>query len=140
MPWGCLRNADAGRQDRRCLWHDWVDGGRSTRPSKQPARGGSAPAVASRSNELQSRQVARPPVNHFVLSTDQQGHRRSLMLASRVAAIAALSFISASPVAAQPAAVTVNVWSFGFAPAPIYLRAGQQVTLIFVNRSGSSHD
>ena len=62
------------------------------------------------------------------------------MLASRVAAIAALSLISASPVAAEPAAVTVNVWSFGFAPAPIYLRAGQTVTLTFVNRSGSSHD
>lgn len=62
------------------------------------------------------------------------------MLASRVAAIAALSLISASPVAAEPAAVTVNVWSFGFAPAPIYLRAGQPVTLTFVNRSGSSHD
>ena len=67
------------------------------------------------------------------------------MLASRVAAIAAQSLIagslvSASPVAAAPAAVTVSVWSFGFAPAPIYLHAGQEVTLTFVNRSGSSHD
>jgi plastocyanin len=41
---------------------------------------------------------------------------------------------------AQPAAQTVTVWSFGFAPRPLQLRAGQPVTLTFVNRSGSGHD
>jgi plastocyanin len=46
----------------------------------------------------------------------------------------------AAPAAAQPAALTVDVYSFGFGPKPIHLRAGQPVTLNFVNRSGSSHD
>jgi plastocyanin len=36
--------------------------------------------------------------------------------------------------------VTVYVWSFNFAPKPIYLVAGKPVTLTFINRSGSSHD
>jgi len=58
----------------------------------------------------------------------------------RIAATAALSFALSAPVAAQPAAQTVQVWSFGFAPSPIYLRAGRPVTLTFVNRSGGSHD
>ena len=62
------------------------------------------------------------------------------MLTSRLAALTALSLVSASPATAQPAAVTVYVWSYDFAPKPIYLRAGQPVTLTFVNRSGSSHD
>lgn len=42
--------------------------------------------------------------------------------------------------AAQPAQVTVQLWSFGFAPNPIHLAAGRPVTLIFANRSGVSHD
>jgi plastocyanin len=62
------------------------------------------------------------------------------MFAPRVAAIAALSLVSVAPAAAQPAAMTVYVWSFSFAPKPIYLRAGQPVRLNFVNRSGSGHD
>ena len=62
------------------------------------------------------------------------------MLTSRLAALAALSLVSATPAAAQPAAITVYVWSYDFAPKPIYLRAGRPVTLTFVNRSGSSHD
>jgi plastocyanin len=32
------------------------------------------------------------------------------------------------------------VQSFSFAPRPIHLRAGQPVTLTFVNRSGGGHD
>jgi plastocyanin len=60
---------------------------------------------------------------------------------SRLAAAAALSIIGVSPAAAQPAPpVTITVWSFGFAPNPIHLAAGRPVTLVFVNRSGSSHD
>jgi plastocyanin len=65
------------------------------------------------------------------------------MPASRLAAVAAaLPLILLAPgAAAQPAAqLTVQVWSFGFAPHPIRLRAGQPVTLTFVNQSGSSHD
>ncbi|HEX8840896.1 MAG TPA: cupredoxin domain-containing protein [Sphingomicrobium sp.] len=62
------------------------------------------------------------------------------MIASRVAALAALSLMSAAPAAAQPAAMTIYVWSYNFAPKPIYLRANRPVTLTFVNRSGSSHD
>ena len=62
------------------------------------------------------------------------------MLLHRVAAVAALSLGFASPTLAQPAAVTINVTSFAFAPKPIHLAAGKQVTLTFVNSSGSSHD
>ena len=62
------------------------------------------------------------------------------MFAPRLAAMAALSLVSVTPAAAQPAAVTIYVWSFSYAPRPIYLRAGRPVTLTFVNRSGSSHD
>lgn len=45
-----------------------------------------------------------------------------------------------TPAVAQPAAQTVSVWSFGFAPKPIQLQAGRPVTLTFVNQSGSGHD
>jgi plastocyanin len=46
----------------------------------------------------------------------------------------------ASPATAQPAAQTITVSSFSFAPKPIHLTAGQPVTLTFVNRSGGGHD
>lgn len=62
------------------------------------------------------------------------------MFAPRLAAMAALSLVSVAPAAAQPASVTIYLWSFNYAPKPIYLRAGRPVTLTFVNRSGSSHD
>jgi plastocyanin len=63
------------------------------------------------------------------------------MSLSRLAAVAALSILVSSPTVAQPAPpLTVTVWSFGFAPNPIHLAAGRPVTLVFVNRSGSSHD
>lgn len=62
------------------------------------------------------------------------------MFFSRLASAAFLSVLVASPVAAQPQAVTIGVFSFGFSPKPIRLRAGQPVTLTFVNQSGSSHD
>lgn len=60
----------------------------------------------------------------------------------RAAAAAALSlmFASAAPVAAQPAQLQVQVWSYGFLPRPIRLEAGKRVTLTFVNRSNASHD
>ena len=58
----------------------------------------------------------------------------------RIATAAALSIMLAASAAAQPAQVVIQVWSFGFAPNPIHLPAGRPVTLMFVNRSGSSHD
>lgn len=59
----------------------------------------------------------------------------------RLAATAALSLALSAPIAAQPAGgPTILVWSFGFSPRPIQLAAGREVTLTFVNRSGSSHD
>ena len=62
------------------------------------------------------------------------------MRAIRLAALAALSFGYSVPTSADAPAQTIAVWSFGFAPSPIRLAAGQQVTLTFQNRSGSSHD
>jgi plastocyanin len=62
------------------------------------------------------------------------------MLASRLAAVAALSLLAGSPAAAQPAAQTILLYSHGYSPNPIQLRAGRPVTLTFVNRSGKGHD
>jgi plastocyanin len=64
------------------------------------------------------------------------------MLASRVAATAALSLLSLGSAQAQPAAPVrvINVVSYYYAPAPIVLRAGVPVTLQFVNRAGKGHD
>jgi plastocyanin len=62
------------------------------------------------------------------------------MHAFRLAGAAAISLLVAAPAPAQPAQLTIQVWSFGFAPQPIHLRADQPVTLTFINRSGSSHD
>lgn len=59
---------------------------------------------------------------------------------SRLASAAFLSMLLASPAAAQPQAVTIGVYSFGFSPRPIRLRAGQPVTLTFVNQSNNGHD
>lgn len=58
----------------------------------------------------------------------------------RFAAATAISLALSVPVPAQPGGQTILVWSYGFSPRPIYLRAGEPVTLTFVNRSGSSHD
>ena len=62
------------------------------------------------------------------------------MIAVRPIAASALCAALAAPLAAQPAAQTVDVMSFSYQPKPIHLRAGQPVTLTFVNRSGSGHD
>ena len=65
------------------------------------------------------------------------------MIAVRLAGLLAVSLGSLAPAAAQPSApstVQIRVWSFGFAPSPIALKAGQPVTLQFVNQSGSGHD
>jgi plastocyanin len=62
------------------------------------------------------------------------------MIASRLAATAALSLAFSVPTVASSPGQTIMVWSFGFAPNPIRLAAGQPITLTFQNRSGSSHD
>lgn len=64
------------------------------------------------------------------------------MIGARLLVLAALSAASVGSVAAQPSApaVQIRVWSFGFAPNPIHLAAGQPVTLQFVNQAGGGHD
>jgi plastocyanin len=64
------------------------------------------------------------------------------MFLSRFAAVAALSIFVGASAQAQPAAPVrvINVVSYYYAPAPIVLRAGQPVTLQFVNRAGKGHD
>lgn len=64
------------------------------------------------------------------------------MSVSRVAAAAALSLVPLSAGEAQPAVPVqvINVVSYYYAPTPIVLRAGQPVTLQFVNRAGKGHD
>lgn len=65
------------------------------------------------------------------------------MIGFRLLAAAATSVAFAPPLmAVQPAtgAQTIQIWSFGFAPNPVHLIAGQPVTLQFVNQAGSSHD
>jgi len=62
------------------------------------------------------------------------------MLKFRLAAIAALSLVAGSPASAQPAVQTIALWSYGYSPKPIHLKAGRPVRLVFVNRSGKGHD
>ena len=62
------------------------------------------------------------------------------MTRSRIAIFATVSLLPLAPAAAQPAAQTVDVRSFSFAPQPIHLRAGRPVTLTFVNHAGGGHD
>lgn len=64
------------------------------------------------------------------------------MTLSRLASAAFLSILVASPIAAQtaPAVVTIGVDSYKFMPNPIHLKAGQQVTLTFVNQGSHGHD
>ena len=54
--------------------------------------------------------------------------------------LALIAVAGPAPLVAQPAAQTIDVQSFSYRPAPIHLRAGQPVTLTFVNRSDSGHD
>ena len=61
------------------------------------------------------------------------------MLASRLAAVAAISLVVGSPTTAQPVQ-TVTLYSYGYSPDVLQLRAGRPVTLTFVNRSNSGHD
>lgn len=64
------------------------------------------------------------------------------MVGFRLLILTALSAVTVGSAVAQPAApaVQIRVWSFGFAPNPIHLAAGQPVTLQFVNQAGGGHD
>ena len=64
------------------------------------------------------------------------------MIAVRLAAAAAVALSPAVTGASQtPVPVqTIDLLSFAYRPAPIVLRAGQPVTLTFVNRGKGSHD
>lgn len=55
---------------------------------------------------------------------------------------AAFLSVLASSAAAQvvPPVVTIGVSSYKFTPNPIHLKAGQPVTLTFVNQGGHGHD
>ena len=63
------------------------------------------------------------------------------MPAFRLLAAAALGL--AATASAQPAvdpAQTIDLYTYGYRPNPIVLRAGRPVTLTFVNRAGKGHD
>lgn len=64
------------------------------------------------------------------------------MMLVRVAAIAALSLAAGTIAHAQaiPPVQVIYLQSYAYDPAPIVLRAGQPVTLQFINRSGKGHD
>jgi plastocyanin len=56
-------------------------------------------------------------------------------------AIAAAALAAAVPAASQPTnVVPVQLYSYGFTPSPIVLRAGQQTTLVFTNAAGKGHE
>lgn len=64
------------------------------------------------------------------------------MSAFRVCALVTASLLLATAAPAQPTppVQTINLVSYSYSPTPIRLHAGQPVTLLFVNRSGSGHD
>lgn len=56
-------------------------------------------------------------------------------------ALAAAALALGAPASSNPATVVPTaLYSFGYSPAPISLRAGVPVTLAFTNRSGVSHE
>lgn len=59
-------------------------------------------------------------------------------LIAQAAALAAF----ATAASAQPSntIVPIKLYSFGYAPAPLSLRAGVPVTLVFTNAAGSGHE
>lgn len=53
---------------------------------------------------------------------------------------AALALTLSAPAAAQPAAQTIQLYSFGYTPNVIRLAAGRPVTLTFVNTASGGHN
>ena len=62
------------------------------------------------------------------------------MTLPRFAALAALTITFSAPATAQPAAQTIQLYSFGYNPKAIHLTAGRPVTLTFVNSAGGGHN
>lgn len=58
----------------------------------------------------------------------------------RSAVAASLMLALNAPTAAQPAAQTVQLYSFGYTPKAIHLAAGRPVTINFVNTAGAGHN
>ena len=54
--------------------------------------------------------------------------------------VPALALLPAAATAATPPVQTIELFSYGFKPAPITLSAGHEVTLKFVNVSTKGHD
>ena len=54
--------------------------------------------------------------------------------------IAALALTLGAPAAAQPAAQTIQLYSFGYRPNTIHLAAGRPVTINLVNTAGGGHN
>ena len=54
--------------------------------------------------------------------------------------LAAAAIALAMPASAQTPVQTVVMYSYGYSPSVLRLRAGRPVTLHFVNRAGSTHD
>ena len=59
----------------------------------------------------------------------------------RLLIVAVAAAVAPAAATAQPPPVQiVTLYSYGYAPSPLRLRAGQPVTLRFVNRAGKGHD
>jgi plastocyanin len=64
---------------------------------------------------------------------------RPRLVAAALIILGCITSTGAQPTA-SPAAQTIQIWSFAFAPRPLHLAAGRPVTLNFLNQSGGSHD
>jgi plastocyanin len=99
-----------------------------------------------RSNFNQSPHMPRPQkpsrrrcvLRFHIYDNGDTGDKEVSMFAYRLT-LALVAVAGPAPLIAQPSAQTIDVQSFSYRPAPIHLRAGQPVTLTFVNRSDSSH-
>ena len=58
----------------------------------------------------------------------------------RTAITATLALTINAPATAQPAAQTIQLYSFGYTPKVIRLAAGRPVTINFVNTAGGGHN
>jgi plastocyanin len=71
--------------------------------------------------------------------SEAKSNKRRLSMKLTHALVAALA-LAAPAAAAQPTnVVPIHLYSYGYAPSPIVLRAGVPVTLVFQNVSGSGH-
>jgi plastocyanin len=62
------------------------------------------------------------------------------MSLSRLFVPAAIALCCSAPAVAQPAAQTIQLYSFGFTPNAIHLTAGRPVTINFINGAGGGHN